>query len=269
MKKIAITAGVFFGSIISISGQIGINTQTPNSTLDVVGKPDMPSVADGLIIPRLSGDQLASKNSVYDNLQNGAMVYVTEPVSTANQTDKTVYVTTEGVYYYSSSEGLWNRVIKSSDIIIPGGKVERIYATGIYFTPHTDNNALLLTYNDQNAFLESTSNISGVKCTQDTGSGNYNITCNVSFGTPMLNSNYEVSLEHVRGKAYDTAQSSCSGNNGPVLSAQDYGYLVSSKTVNGFTVIMTYGVGAIIQNTTNIYCSYNGMKMRIYYYENL
>ena len=46
---------------ILIQGQIGINTQTPEATLEVVGKPHDTNHYDGIIPPRITGNQLAAK----------------------------------------------------------------------------------------------------------------------------------------------------------------------------------------------------------------
>ncbi|WP_228459156.1 hypothetical protein [Chryseobacterium carnipullorum] len=45
----------------TIQGQIGINTQTPEATLEVVGKPNDTNHYDGIIPPRITGNQLAAK----------------------------------------------------------------------------------------------------------------------------------------------------------------------------------------------------------------
>lgn len=46
---------------INLNAQVGINTQTPETTFDVVGKPNDTSHHDGIIPPRITGDQLANK----------------------------------------------------------------------------------------------------------------------------------------------------------------------------------------------------------------
>jgi hypothetical protein len=49
----------FFG--IAVHAQVGINTQTPEATLEVVGKPNDTNHYDGIIPPRITGEQLATK----------------------------------------------------------------------------------------------------------------------------------------------------------------------------------------------------------------
>ena len=51
-----------FLSALFLQGQVGINTQTPQTTLEVIGKPNDPNHYDGIIPPRITGDQLAQKN---------------------------------------------------------------------------------------------------------------------------------------------------------------------------------------------------------------
>jgi hypothetical protein len=63
---------------ISVKAQVGINTTNPETTFEVVGKPNDPSHYDGIIPPRITGDQLASKS--YSNTKKGAVVFVTSPL---------------------------------------------------------------------------------------------------------------------------------------------------------------------------------------------
>ncbi len=106
---------LLIGSLIystTISAQIGVNTSSPSATLDVVGKPTTSTSADGIIPPRLSGDQLQSKDGVYTMAQNGVLVYVTAPVTTI--TPKTVNVTAPGIYYYDAVNSVWTALNSNS-----------------------------------------------------------------------------------------------------------------------------------------------------------
>jgi len=64
-------------TVIKIRGQVGINTKLPEATLDIVGKPTDANHFDGVIPPRITGDQLAAK--IYTLLKKGTIVFVTTP----------------------------------------------------------------------------------------------------------------------------------------------------------------------------------------------
>ena len=53
----------------------------PKVTLHVEGKPDVATAADGVMAPRMTGDQLRAKDNVYLAAQTGALVYVTQAVT--------------------------------------------------------------------------------------------------------------------------------------------------------------------------------------------
>lgn len=80
-------------------GQVGINTPTPQATLDVVGVPTSTSKLDGIIAPRLTGDQLRTK--IYTAAQTGALVYVTVPDSAPS--GQTINVNSVGYYYFDGT----------------------------------------------------------------------------------------------------------------------------------------------------------------------
>lgn len=80
--------------------QIGINTTTPNASLDVVGNPSVSNSLDGIIPPRLTGDQLGQKT--YTNSQTGAIVYVTLGKSTSTNSQVT-NVKTPGLYQFDGT----------------------------------------------------------------------------------------------------------------------------------------------------------------------
>ena len=79
MKKIYYLYLIFL-TVFTVSGQVGINTPTPQATLQVEGKPTITTELDGIIPPRLTGNQLQAKT--YTTLQNGALVYVTSATTT-------------------------------------------------------------------------------------------------------------------------------------------------------------------------------------------
>lgn len=87
-------------SIYSYS-QVGINEETPNATLDVAASPADMTKVDGVIAPRLTGDELAAKDVLYEAPQTGAIVYATAAVSTT--TTKTTNVTAAGYYYFDGT----------------------------------------------------------------------------------------------------------------------------------------------------------------------
>lgn len=93
--------------------QVGINTETPAATFEVVAASTGATTAEGFIAPRLTGDQLADKNAQYTAAQNGTIVYVTSAATVL--TGKTKNLTVSGYYYYDAmadngagaNSGLW------------------------------------------------------------------------------------------------------------------------------------------------------------------
>ncbi|MDR6487828.1 hypothetical protein J2799_002333 [Chryseobacterium vietnamense] len=83
--------------------QVGINTSNAQSTLDIVGNPNDTTKIDGIIAPRITGNQLAAKDALYTVAQTGAMVYVTAAANPT--TPKTINVTSPG--YYTFNGNLW------------------------------------------------------------------------------------------------------------------------------------------------------------------
>lgn len=97
MKKYLLTIGIFCFSIGF--AQVGINTTTPATTLDVVGKPTDTSSFDGLTAPRITGNQLRAK--AYTGAQTGALVYIT--VADTAPSGQTINITNTGYYYFDGS----------------------------------------------------------------------------------------------------------------------------------------------------------------------
>jgi hypothetical protein len=96
---------------ISSKAQVGIFNESPKATLDVTASKTDGTTPEGIITPRLTGDQLMSKDAQYGADQNDCILYITAAVSTPSP--KTQNVTQKGYYYYDanasngSGTGLW------------------------------------------------------------------------------------------------------------------------------------------------------------------
>ncbi|ANF51216.1 hypothetical protein A0O34_12155 [Chryseobacterium glaciei] len=106
---------LFVISMLSFTGflataQVGINTNQAQATLDVVGSPANSKFLDGIIAPRLTGNQLRAKN--YTSLQSGAMVYVT--AADSGPTGQTINVTVAGYYYFDGTK--WVRTSEGTNV---------------------------------------------------------------------------------------------------------------------------------------------------------
>ena len=98
---ISITTGV--AQVVTVG-----SLDDPNATLDVRSKGSVASVPDGILAPKLTGDELAGKDdTTYGENQNGALVYVTAAASAGNQTGKTINVKAPGYYYYDAGNSVW------------------------------------------------------------------------------------------------------------------------------------------------------------------
>ncbi|RAR48898.1 hypothetical protein [Flavobacterium lacus] len=103
---------IFIISICSISiySQVGINTTAPKSTLDVEGKPGIPTEIDGIKAPNISGNELRDKDAVYGTDQTGVIVYVTSipsPISI-----KTIHINEIGYYFFDGTS--WKKLSYNS-----------------------------------------------------------------------------------------------------------------------------------------------------------
>lgn len=94
----------------AVYGQVGVDTASPKATLDVVAKATDTNIPDGIIAPRLTGNQLKAKDDAYTQAQNATIVYATSSVS-GTPAGKTINVTNSGYYYYhqptAADAGVW------------------------------------------------------------------------------------------------------------------------------------------------------------------
>lgn len=101
---------IIMATALALSGmafsQVGINNTDPKATLDVTAKTTDGSKPEGLIAPRLTGDQIRGKNAQYTADQTGTIVYATS-ADTA-PAGKTASITAAGYYYFDGS--VWQKV---------------------------------------------------------------------------------------------------------------------------------------------------------------
>lgn len=125
--KLATTFLLFLFTLQSITAQVGIGTQTPAATLDVVGTPSVNESVDGIIAPRISRENLIAKTG-YTAAQTGAIVYITDLSGTVNPA--TTNINQTGYYYYNGS--LWVSMQSSGG----GGSAFGDIKTGIQVVDH-------------------------------------------------------------------------------------------------------------------------------------
>ena len=110
MKKIIFFIGLSLGVIVK--AQVGINTTSPFTTFDV-SKSSVATVPDGVLVTRITGDELKAKDALYLAYQNSTLVYVT--AVSATTTPKTVNVKTPGFYYYDNTISQWVGAFKNDN----------------------------------------------------------------------------------------------------------------------------------------------------------
>lgn len=136
-------------AVLLLSGlaysQVGINTTTPKTTMDVSVKRDTDgTISDatqnfGLQAPRLTRAELTANTATYGNDQKGALIYVTD-VSGGNTSGIRTNVTDTGYYYFDGS--LWQKISAGSSTSSVSKNVTAVQ-TGNYTALATDDVILL------------------------------------------------------------------------------------------------------------------------------
>lgn len=110
-KKILLLMGVF--PIGIINAQIGINTETPNASLDVVAI-NSPTHIAGIQAPRLTLNELTLKgSSIYGADQIGCIIFISD-ISSGNNSAPRTKITSIGYYYFDGS--LWEPMGQPSTV---------------------------------------------------------------------------------------------------------------------------------------------------------
>ena len=110
MKKTYIIAASLF-SVIAY-GQVGVNTETPKTTMDITAKRDTSgTITDnnqliGLQAPRLTRGELTANTATYALDQKGALIYITD-ISTGTAIGQRAQIDAEGYYYFDGA--VWQK----------------------------------------------------------------------------------------------------------------------------------------------------------------
>ena len=196
MKKLILSAGILTSA--AVYSQVGIDTETPKATLQVMAKASDLTKADGIIAPRLTGSELQAKDAAYGTNQNAALVYVTSPLDSSEVSPKTANVTSTGYFYFDGN--IWQKLsagntgtdwsLLGNSGTLPGTNF--IGTTDAQdFIVKTDNTERERTYNAPNTqnFIKKITggdlSINGI--TVGRGSGNRN--SNATVGYQSLNAN--------------------------------------------------------------------------------
>ena len=120
MKKIYLIAASVLG-MITVFGQLGINTKVPNTTIDIQVKRDTSgnitdnSLPIGLQAPRLTRAELTTTAATYGANHIGAIIYITDvtggdssPVSPRKYIDTIGYYEFDGVNWIKMDTSLYN-----------------------------------------------------------------------------------------------------------------------------------------------------------------
>jgi len=135
-------------------GQIGVNNSSPKVTVDISTKKDDGSTAEGIIIPRLTGDALrrADLNTIYKVEHDGAMIFVSDPPIIADRVGQTVDIDSRGYYYFDFYLNKWVKMslnqtvgavaaLSCDGIVATGDFAGGLVASGASFSiPYTGGN---------------------------------------------------------------------------------------------------------------------------------
>lgn len=104
---VLIATSLFTTTLYSQQGRVGINTQSPTSTLDVRGKSDVTDVT-GFQAPRLTRLELTTKgDNLYGLDQKGAIIFITD-VTNGNSTGQRINMNDPGYYFFDGV--LWQEL---------------------------------------------------------------------------------------------------------------------------------------------------------------
>lgn len=110
MKNIITLAVSLFS--LTIFAQVGINNNTPKATLDITAQTTNGSKPEGLLPPRLTGDQIQAGDAQYTAAQAGIIIYATAAATAPSI--KTANITAAGYYFYDGTA--WQKLTSGAAV---------------------------------------------------------------------------------------------------------------------------------------------------------
>lgn len=135
MRKISSSFVIAFSAFtIQVMAQVGINTSSPASTLDITAKNATGTTAnvDGLLIPRIDRERAQSMTAI----PTSTMVYVNS-IANGTQAGTAINMDAEGYYYYNGT--VWVKLnpainLYNSDGTLSGNRIVTQGASTLSFT---------------------------------------------------------------------------------------------------------------------------------------
>ena len=108
---------ILLGSLLFTNlmiAQVGVGTSDPKVSLHIAGKPTVTTEKDGVLIPKITGDQLKAKS--YTATEIGTMIYITDIPTGTNTSNTVQLVDAPGFYYLASVSGnlRWTKMIAAT-----------------------------------------------------------------------------------------------------------------------------------------------------------
>lgn len=131
MRKIVSFLSLILLGTTVYYAQVGVNTDSPQASLDISAKTTDGSKPEGVLAPRLTGDQIQLADGQYNATQRGMIIYATNP--TTAPAGKTINITAAGYYYF---DGLvWQKMgigayAGSASVALNGNSFQRAALTG-------------------------------------------------------------------------------------------------------------------------------------------
>jgi hypothetical protein len=126
MSRKTLLSIIFLSTFNTAYSQIGINTATPQSTLDINAKNPTGTTTDtdGILIPRVDRQRAQNMNIV----EISTIIYIND-YATGSQTGKALNIDTNGFYYYNGS--VWEKINKTL-LSYPIGSITQSFKSADY-----------------------------------------------------------------------------------------------------------------------------------------